>query len=129
MSCEKWFRSKRYSYSQRNQERSESGEVLNLLDEARALHTKSRQKLAEFELLTSEPITTSTESTKGTVKMTEITNQAAAAAQLYSAGKPVVEVAKELGITYGKARRLINESGTPIRDASSRLKGRTRPVK
>lgn len=52
-----------------------------------------------------------------------------AAAQLYSAGKPVVEVAKELGITYGKARRLINESGTPIRDASSRLKGRTRPVK
>jgi hypothetical protein len=127
MSCEKWFRSKRYSYSQRNQERSESGEVLNLLDEAKALHTKSRQKLAEFELLTSEPITTSTESTKGTVKMTEINAQAAA--QLYSAGKPVVEVAKELGITYGKARRLINESGTPIRDASSRLKGRTRPVK
>lgn len=59
--------------------------------------------------------------------MAEINAQAAA--QLYSTGKPVVEVAKELGITYGKARRLINESGTPIRDASSRLKGRTRPVK
>jgi hypothetical protein len=51
--------------------------------------------------------------------MAEITPQAAA--QLYSQGKPVVEVAKELGITYGKARKLI--------DASTRLKGRTRPVK
>jgi transposase-like protein len=58
---------------------------------------------------------------------TEITPQQAA--QLYINGKPVVEVAKELGITYGKARRLINESGTSIRDASSRLKGRTRPSK
>jgi len=40
-----------------------------------------------------------------------------------------VEVAKELGITYGKARKLIDASGTTIRDGSSRLKGRTRPVK
>lgn len=52
-----------------------------------------------------------------------------AAATLYTAGKPVVEVAKELGITYGRARKLIASSGTPIRDASSRLVGRTRPVK
>lgn len=59
--------------------------------------------------------------------MAEVNAQAAA--ELYSAGKPVVEVAKELGITYGKARRLIADSGTTIRDASTRLKGRTRPVK
>ena len=59
--------------------------------------------------------------------MAEVTAQNAA--QLYSQGKPVVEVARELGITYGKARKLIDSSGTPIRDASSRLKGRTRPVK
>jgi hypothetical protein len=52
-----------------------------------------------------------------------------AAASLYTAGKPVVEVAKDLGITYGKARKLIAQSGTDLRDASSRLKGRTRPVK
>jgi hypothetical protein len=64
--------------------------------------------------------------TKGT-NVTEATPQAAA--QLYSQGKPVVEVAKELGITYGKARKLIDASGTTIRDSSSRLKGRTRPVK
>jgi len=52
-----------------------------------------------------------------------------AAATLYTAGKPVVEVAKELGITYGRARKLIATSGTPIRDSSSRLLGRTRPIK
>ena len=50
-------------------------------------------------------------------------------AELYTAGKSVDEVAKELGITYGKARKLIDASGTTIRDGSSRLKGRTRPVK
>jgi predicted transcriptional regulator len=72
---------------------------------------------------------TNVQTTKGKTKMAEINAQAADAAQLYSAGKPVVEVAKALGVTYGTARRLINESGTPIRDASSRLKGRTRPVK
>jgi hypothetical protein len=48
------------------------------------------------------------------------------AGELYSSGKSVFEVAQACGITYGKARRLIRESGTPIRDASSRLKGRTR---
>lgn len=46
--------------------------------------------------------------------------------ELYLSGKSVLEVAQACGITYGKARRLIRESGTPIRDASSRLKGRTR---
>lgn len=61
----------------------------------------------------------------------DTTNPASAAsatqaASLYTAGKSVVEVASELGITYGKARKLIVDSGTPIRDASSRLKGRTR---
>lgn len=66
--------------------------------------------------------------------MEDVTTTAAAvtpqaAATLYTAGKPVVEVAKELGITYGRARKLIATSGTPIRDASSRLVGRTRPIK
>lgn len=90
---------------------------LRLLKEAEELHTKSRAwlKAEQKEILT-----------KGT-EMTEATPQAAA--QLYSQGKPVVEVAKELGITYGKARKLIDASGTSIRDGSSRLKGRTRPVK
>lgn len=51
------------------------------------------------------------------------------AATLYSAGKSVVEVAQELNITYGKARKLIAESGTDIRNTSDRLKGKTRKNK
>lgn len=97
--------------------------VTSLLDEAKALHKKSRAWMRDNP---PELSNTQIQITKGT-QMSEVNPQAAA--QLYSAGKPVVEVAKELGVTYGKARRLINESGTPIRDASSRLKGRTRPVK
>ena len=50
-------------------------------------------------------------------------------AELYTAGKSVDEVAKELGITYGKARKLIADSGTPIRNTSDRLKGKTRKAK
>jgi hypothetical protein len=51
------------------------------------------------------------------------------AASLYTAGKSVVEVAQELGITYGKARKLIADSGTPIRNTYDRLKGKTRKAK
>ena len=91
---------------------------LRLLDEAEELHRKSRAWLETAE--TNESLT------KGN-NVAEVTPQQAA--QLYSQGKPVVEVAKELGITYGKARKLIAASGTDIRDGSSRLKGRTRPVK
>lgn len=90
---------------------------LQLLNEARDLIVRSRTWLAE------EP---PAEMTKGN-SMTDVTPQAAA--QLYAKGMPVVEVAKELGVTYGKARKLIDASGTTIRDASTRLKGRTRPVK
>ncbi len=57
---------------------------------------------------------------------TVTSNQAAA---LYSAGKSVDEVAKELSITSGKARKLIADSGTPIRNTSDRLKGKTRKAK
>lgn len=51
------------------------------------------------------------------------------AAKLYSEGKSVVEVAQALGITYGKARKLIADSGTDIRNTSDRLKGKTRKSK
>ena len=61
--------------------------------------------------------------------MTTATITSNQAAALYRAGKSVDEVATELSITYGKARKLIDASGTTIRDGSSRLKGRTRPVK
>jgi hypothetical protein len=94
---------------------------LRLLKEAKGLIQKSRAKLEEVPAPMTKEVTT-----KGTT-VAEVTSSQAA--QLYSQGKPVVEVARELGITYGKARKLIADSGTTIRDASSRLKGRTRPVK
>jgi hypothetical protein len=61
-----------------------------------------------------------------TIATITTSNQAAA---LYKAGKSVDEVATELSITYGKARKLIAESGTPIRNTSDRLKGKTRKAK
>jgi hypothetical protein len=61
--------------------------------------------------------------------MTTATITSNQAAALYTAGKSVDEVATELSITYGKARKLIAESGTPIRNTSDRLKGKTRKAK
>lgn len=58
---------------------------------------------------------------------TSITAQRAG--ELYAAGKTVNEIAVTNSITYAQARKLIIDSGTPIRDASSRLKGRTRSKK
>lgn len=47
----------------------------------------------------------------------------------YVAGKSVDGVAKEFGITYGQAKKIIVSAGTPIRNASDRLKGKTRAKK
>lgn len=92
-----------------------------LLKEARDLIDRSRASLASLE-------NEKTIQRIGTGKqMTTASSQQAAA--LYTAGKSVVEVAQELGITYGKARKLIQDSGTPIRNTSDRLKGKTRKNK
>lgn len=66
------------------------------------------------------------DTTRGKMMSTATPTQAAA---LYSAGKSVIEVAQELGITYGRARKLIADSGTSIRNTSDRLKGKTRKSK
>ena len=103
------------------QERKEE-EILSstkLLKEARDLIDRSRASLASL-----EPVK---EITRKGKEMTTASPQQAAA--LYTAGKSVVEVAQELGITYGKARKLISDSGTPIRNTSDRLKGKTRKSK
>ena len=95
-----------------------------LLQEAQELHKKSRAWLAD---MPAEPNEVKKEKKKGNREMAEVSPQEAA--QLYVSGKPVVEVARELGITYGMARKVINLSGTSLRDSSTRLKGRTRPKK
>ena len=91
-----------------------------LLKEARDLIDRARASLASLE---------KNETTrKGNIQMTTtVTPQQAAA--LYTSGKSVVEVAQELGITYGKARKLISDAGTEIRNTSDRLKGKTRKTK
>jgi len=93
-----------------------------LLNEARDLIDRSRASLASLE----KEKENENETRKG-IQMTTASPQQAAA--LYTAGKSVVEVAQELGITYGRARKLIADSGTPIRNTSDRLKGKTRKSK
>ena len=51
------------------------------------------------------------------------------ASALYTGGLSVDAVAKKLGITYGQAKKAIEASGTPLRNASDRLKGKTRTKK
>jgi len=98
-----------------------------LLNEARGLLERSRVALAEMPAQ-QETIKTKTPTTRKEEKVktmsTEITAQRAG--ELYASGMSVVEVAREVNITYSQARKLIQSSGTPIRDASARLKGRTR---
>ena len=50
-------------------------------------------------------------------------------AALYSAGMCVNDIAIMYHEPYSRIRRLLRESGTPVRDASARLKGRTRRSK
>lgn len=51
------------------------------------------------------------------------------AADLYTSGLSIDDVAKELNINYRTARKAINLSGIQLRNPSERLKGRTRPDK
>jgi hypothetical protein len=98
-----------------------------LLNEAREIMARSRDWLANQPAENPERSTTKQEKHAMDISDTpkpELTPQAAA--QLYTTGKTVYEIAVMNGITYSKARKLIVASGTPIRNASDRLKGRTR---
>ena len=94
-----------------------------LLNEAAALIATSRLTLQ----LIAEDIDTIKKSStqrRSTVMSTELTAQRAG--ELYASGQSVIEVAREYNMTYAQVRKLIGASGTPIRNASDRLKGRTR---
>ena len=94
-----------------------------LLNEAATLIARSRVELQEIagDITASKQITTQRRSTH---MSTELTAQRAG--ELYAAGQSVIEVARDHGMTYAQVRKLIGASGTPIRNASDRLKGRTR---
>lgn len=51
------------------------------------------------------------------------------AAEMYTSGLSVENVAKELGVAYRTARKAIWAQGIEFRDPSARLVGRTRPEK
>jgi hypothetical protein len=93
-----------------------------VLNEAKALIEKARATLAEMPE-NIQPNTNTTIRRRQTMS-TELTAQRAG--ELYAQGQTVIEVARAHGLTYGQTRKLIAASGTPIRDASGRLKGRTR---
>jgi len=97
-----------------------------LLIEARALIERSRAAIQETSDIMTSLAThqTSTQRRSNNMTTSELTPQRAG--ELYASGQTVYQVAVSNGITYGKARQLIIASGTPIRDASARLKGRTR---
>lgn len=109
--------------------------MTNLSAEAERLIERARQTLQNLPAHTQTH--TPSKRKDGRVKMTTPTTQqtqpadtlAASVSALYTSGKSIVEVATALGITYGKARKLLAAAGTPLRDPSERLKGRTRPVK
>jgi hypothetical protein len=101
------------------------GNYIRLLAEAEDLFKRSREVLAA---LAETPSTETKQTTQRKKKTMTTETNSAQAGELYAAGKSVAEVASAMSVTYGKARRLIQESGVPVRDASARLKGRTRKI-
>ena len=94
-----------------------------LLNEAAALIAMSRITLQEI-VEDIAVIKSSSTQRRSTIMSTELTAQRAG--ELYASGQSVIEVAREYSMTYAQVRKLIGASGTPIRNASDRLKGRTR---
>lgn len=108
-----------------NEEQMNTDSVL--VTESRALVERARAELSAIDV-TVRHTPKATHNTGKKEKMAaSITAQYAG--ELYASGKTVNEIAVSNGITYAQARKLIIDSGTPIRDASSRLKGRTRSSK
>jgi DNA-nicking Smr family endonuclease len=96
----------------------------SLIEEAANLLNRAREAVKNAEQLTAES-NTNTDNRRTQMESTT-TLSAQRAGELYAAGQTVDQVAKGNGVTYAQAKKLIIASGTPIRDASSRLKGRTR---
>lgn len=97
-----------------------------LLEEALTILGKARRAL---ETSTHETTTTPTQKDKKVrqAMSSELTPQRAG--ELYTSGQSVIEVARAYGMTYAQVRKLLATNGTEIRNASERLKGRTRTRK
>lgn len=94
-----------------------------LLDEALSILERARHELEN-------PVHVQTTHKDRKVRQTmstELTPQRAG--ELYTSGQSVIEVARAYGMTYAQVRKLLATNGTEIRNASERLKGRTRTRK
>lgn len=91
--------------------------MTSLLNESIELLTTARKRLHQETL-------THTEVQPMDSNHPELTPQQAS--EMYTGGKSVIEIARAFGLTYAKTRKILALTNTPIRDASSRLKGRTR---
>lgn len=98
----------------------------SLLAEATRLIERARRELEATGGEVRDETKQDTRVRRNTDMSTSITLTAQQAGSLYASGQTVDQIAKGNGITYAQARKLVVASGTPIRDASSRLKGRTR---
>lgn len=94
-----------------------------LLDEALSILERARHALENPE---HEPVKHKDRKVRQTMS-TELTPQRAG--ELYTSGQSVIEVARAYGMTYAQVRKLLAANGTEIRNASERLKGRTRTRK
>jgi hypothetical protein len=101
---------------------STSVDSSKLLEESRSLIQRARRALETPE---HEAKHQTQKDRKGRqIMSTELTPQMAG--DLYTSGQSVIEVARTHGMTYAQVRKLLVTNGTEIRNASDRLKGRTR---
>jgi hypothetical protein len=102
-----------------------------LLNEAALLIEASRIALSQAALALDVAVMEETEkqTTKRRSSIVSIELNAQTIADQYQSGLTVAEVAAANGVTYNKIRTILKANGTPIRNASDRLKGRTRPDK
>ena len=87
-----------------------------LLDESRELVARARETLSAMPAAQSERIQTTTTRQQENKAMSDVNSTQPeltpqVAAQLYSDGKTVIEVARQYGTSYSKVRKLISTAG------------------
>lgn len=101
-----------------------------LLNEAAMLIEASRVALSQAALVLDVSVMSEEkQTTKRRSSIMSVELNAQTIADQYQSGLTVAEVAAANGVTYNKIRTILKANGTPIRNASDRLKGRTRPDK
>lgn len=102
---------------------------ISLLQEAAALLVRARTTVENADDQSAVQTTKDNRRTKMEIELKETTSTMITterAGELYTSGLTIDQIAKSNSMTYARTKKLIVASGVTIRDASSRLKGRTR---